>query len=85
MLQATRSAHAVLSGLLQPYAGVAFFAAKSGTAKAADVQILSQDWKAVKVPAESANGPVTTHPGQAFVGDLRLVFLSSSAADCCRI
>eukprot|EP00878_Enallax_costatus_P003006 GHUV01003204.1.p1 GENE.GHUV01003204.1~~GHUV01003204.1.p1 ORF type:complete len:161 (+),score=45.35 GHUV01003204.1:187-669(+) len=71
MLQAARSAGTLLPELLQSCAGVAFFASKSGTAKASDVQVLSKDWKAVKIPAQSANPPVTTLPGQAYVGDLR--------------
>lgn len=71
MLQAARSA--LLPELVQSCAGVAFFASKSSSAKASDVQILSKDWKAVKLPAQSADPPVTTLPGQAFLGDLRLV------------
>lgn len=73
MLQAARSASALLPELLRPLAGVACFASKSGTPKASDIQILSKDWKAVKVPAESANPPVTTLPGQAFLNDMRSV------------
>jgi NADH dehydrogenase (ubiquinone) Fe-S protein 6 len=71
MQQAARSAVFLLPEALQPFAGATFFATKSGTAKASDVQILSKDWKAVKIPAQSSNPPVTTHPGQAYLGDLR--------------
>lgn len=73
MLQAARSSAAVLPQLLQQaWAPVAHFASKSGSAKAAEALVPSKDWKAVKLPASTADTiPVTTLPGQAFVGDLR--------------
>jgi hypothetical protein len=52
---------------------VAWFASKAtGSAKASEVLTPVKDWKAVKLPAATADTvPVTTTPGQAFVGDLR--------------
>lgn len=56
-------------------AGVRAFAAKAkggSSAKAADELIPAKDWKAIKLPAQTADTvPVTKYPGQAFVGDLR--------------
>lgn len=55
-------------------AGAALYATKasSGSAKASEALIPAKDWKAIKIPAQTAdNVPVTKYPGQAFVGDLR--------------
>jgi len=66
----------LLQGLQQQAtaaAGAAWFATKaSSSAKAADNLIPVKDWKAVKLPPQTADTvPVTKYPGQAFVGDLR--------------
>lgn len=76
MLQAARSSAAVLPQLLQQACSpVAWFASKAkaaDSAKASEVLTPVKDWKAVKLPAATADTvPVTTTPGQAFVGDLR--------------
>lgn len=69
-------------------AGAAWYAtkaAKGGSAKASEALIPAQDWKAVKIPAQTADTvPVTKYPGQAFVGDLRWVGGSVGAqpTDC---
>jgi hypothetical protein len=78
MLQAARYSAAVLPQLLQQACSpVAWFASKAaGTAKASEVLTPVKDWKAVKLPAATADTvPVTTTPGQAFVGDLRCALL----------
>jgi hypothetical protein len=78
MLQAARSSAAVLPQLLQQACSpVAWFASKAaGSAKASEVLTPVKDWKAVKLPAATADTvPVTTTPGQAFVGDLRYALL----------
>lgn len=56
--------------------GAAWYATKAAkdSAKASEALIPAKDWKAVKLPAETADTvPETTLPGQAFVGDLRWV------------
>jgi len=70
----------LLQGLQQQAtaaAGAAWFATKaSSSAKASDNLIPAKDWKAIKLPAQTADSvPVTKYPGQAFVGDLRWVSL----------
>lgn len=57
-------------------AGAAWYATKASgkgsSAKASDNLIPAKDWKAVKLPAQTADTvPETKYPGQAFVGDLR--------------
>lgn len=64
------------AGLQQQAAGAAWYAtkaaAKTSSAKASDNLIPAKDWKAVKLPPQTADTvPVTKYPGQAFVGDLR--------------
>jgi hypothetical protein len=74
-----RLAASLLQGLQQQAtaaAGAAWYATKvsgKGTsAKASDNLIPAKDWKAVKIPAQTADTvPVTKSPGQAFVGDMR--------------
>lgn len=78
MLSARLTA-SLLQGLQQQAtaaAGAAWYATKvsgKGTsAKASDNLIPAKDWKAIKIPAQTADTvPVTEFPGQAFVGDLR--------------
>lgn len=74
-----RLAASLLQGLQQQAtaaAGAAWYATKvsgKGTsAKASDNLVPAKDWKAVKIPAQTADSvPVTKFPGQAFVGDMR--------------
>lgn len=78
MLSARLTA-SLLQGLQQQAtaaAGAAWYATKvsgkGSSAKASDNLIPAKDWKAIKLPAQTADTvPVTKYPGQAFVGDLR--------------